>query len=79
MLGEHTTIMTVEQAISYLSLLKNKQEPVFLLRGQDRLSVPTIFFWAQIAEKHGVDIKKVAGAWAHAEAMAGWTPRKLPD
>jgi ribosomal protein L22 len=76
---EQSTVMTVEQAISYLTLLKEKKEPVFILRGQDRLAVPTVFYWAQLAEKSGVDIKKVSGAWRHAEAMAAWPKRKLPD
>lgn len=82
MLGEHETIMTVAEGIRYLTALRNKggdDEPIFILRGQDKLAVPTVFFWAQIAEKHGVSLKKVSGAWAHAEAMAGWSPRKLPD
>ncbi len=79
MLGEHETIMTVKDALLYLERISDQREPIFILRGQDRLAVPTVFYWAQLAEKHGVDLKKVSGAWAHAEAMAGWVPRKIPD
>lgn len=75
-------VMTVGEGILYLTSILEKgggQEPIFILRGQDRLAVPTVFFWAQIAEKHGVLFRKVTGAWAHAEAMAGWPKRKMPD
>jgi len=74
--------MTVTQAIAYLQVLEDQHgghEPVFVLRGQDRLAVPTIFFWAQLAEKHGVSLKKVSGAWHCAEQMASWPNRKTPD
>lgn len=75
---------TIQDMLDYFTGLLEQgkadpMEPVFTLRGQDRLAVPTVFFWAQIAEKHGVDLKKVAGAWAHAEAMAAWPKRKMPD
>lgn len=74
--------MTVTRAIAYLQVLEDQHggnEPVFILRGQDRLAVPTIFEWAHLAEKHGVDLKKVSGAWHCAEVMAGWPHRKMPD
>jgi hypothetical protein len=74
--------MTVSKAIAYLQVLEDQhqgEEPVFILRGQDRLAVPAIFFWAQMAEKHGVKMKKVSGAWHCAEVMASWPNRKTPD
>lgn len=75
---------TIQEMLGYYRQLieagkADPQEPVFVLRGQDRLAVPTVFFWAQLAEKSEVDMKKVSGAWRHAEAMAAWPKRKLPD
>jgi hypothetical protein len=74
--------MTVSKAIAYLQVLEDQHkgdEPVFILRGQDRLAVPVIFYWAQLAEKHGVKVSKYAGAWHCAEQMASWPNRKTPD
>jgi hypothetical protein len=73
---------TVIEAIAYLKTLDREgkgDEPVFILRGQDQLSVAVVFYWAQLAEQHHVDFKKVTGAWKRAEEMAAWVPRRLPD
>ena len=74
--------MTIDEAIFRLTELSQAgkgKEPVFILRGQDRLAVPTVFHWAHLAEKSEVNLRKVAGAWKVAEAMASWPKRKLPD
>lgn len=74
--------LTVSEGIEYLFELEQQgkgKEPIFILRGQDQLAVPVVFFWAQLAEKHNVDLKKISGAWKRAEEMAGWLPRRMPD
>jgi hypothetical protein len=53
-------------------------EPVFVLRGQDELSVATIEFYAMMAQNNGrTDI--AATALNHADAMRQWPVKKLPD
>jgi len=59
-----------------------EDEPVFLLRGQDVLASDTIYFWADAAEKAGVDSKMVEAARNHAVAMDIWQAKhfsKVPD
>lgn len=54
-------------------------EPVFLLRGQDRHAANTVRYWAdQVARDNGdEDIIKVA--LEHANKMDAWPKKKLPD
>ena len=54
-------------------------EPVFLLRAQDRLAARTVDDWADFAEIRGSPEAKVEGARAIAKAMAAWPNRKHPD
>ena len=55
------------------------EEPVFILRGQDRLSAPLVDMWADHAELHGCAPEKVEGARKLARAMRAWQPQKWPD
>jgi len=55
------------------------KEPIFILRGQDKLAWHAVKFWADIAEANGVDAEKVAEARQIAQAMRDHTPQKLPD
>ncbi len=54
-------------------------EPVFILRGQDRLSASLVELWANLALEHGCDGAKVADAQNLAAAMRRWPTRKFPD
>ena len=54
-------------------------EPVFLLRGQDKLAALTVRLYALLADVAGADPALVAGAMAQAAAMEAWLLQKLPD
>lgn len=53
-------------------------EPVFLLRGQDKLAADTVRFWAFAAERKKLDPEMIHIARAHAAIMESWG-KKLPD
>jgi hypothetical protein len=55
-----------------------EDEPVFLLRGQDKLAAEVVRYWARLAENEGLyDIAEMA--YRQAGKMAAWPDRKLPD
>ncbi len=54
-------------------------EPVFVLRAQDKLAEELVDAWANKAEVRGCSPEKVADARVIAEQMRGWLPRKYPD
>ena len=54
-------------------------EPVFLLRGQDKVAPMVVRLWAQLADACGADPETVASARRQADAMAAWPVKKLPD
>lgn len=57
-------------------------EPVFILRAQDRLAPLVVAQWAAMARLFGVGEAKVREVEALAEAMRGWGKEngsKLPD
>lgn len=60
-------------------------EPIFVLRGQDKVASEAVRFWAtkvrQRAENTQDDDlhEKAAGAFARASAMEAWEPRRFPD
>jgi len=53
-------------------------EPVFLLRGQDQLACMAVAYYAQLCEA-AQSPEIAAKARAHAEAMAAWPIKKIPD
>ena len=74
--------LTVESGASYLLQLTIEgkgAEPIFILRGQDILAPSAVFAWAHSAEKHGVGLRKLAGAWDTSGKMLAWYKRKMPD
>ena len=74
--------MSVEDGIIYLQQLVVKgrgAEPIFILRGQDILAPGAVFAWAHSAERHGIGLKKLAGAWEAAGKMLTWHERRMPD
>ena len=54
-------------------------EPVFVLRAQDKLAPGLIELWAEGAEGHRCAPEKVAEARALAARMRAWPNRKYPD
>lgn len=54
-------------------------EPLFILRAQDRLAIGTVFGWELKARSAGCPKEKTEGAIAIARAMASWPERKRPD
>lgn len=57
-------------------------EPVFVLRAQDKLAAPLVKLWAELALLHGCDILKCQQAYELADEMIEWalTGRaKFPD
>jgi hypothetical protein len=54
-------------------------EPVFLLRGQDKAASAVVRFYADVAEGEKADPALVASARAHADKMDAWPIKKLAD
>jgi len=54
-------------------------EPIFVLRAQDRLAPALVREWAVQAEERGCPAPKVAEARALADKMENWVNRKNPD
>jgi hypothetical protein len=54
-------------------------EPVFLIRGQDRVGAETVRYWAMLAAGFGASPEIVEMAERHANAMEAWTTKKVPD
>lgn len=55
------------------------EEPIFVLRGQDKAAPATVRAWAAIADALGAPPEKVAEARAIADAMEAWPFKKVPD
>ncbi len=58
-----------------------EDEPVFLIRGQDKIGAATVRMWAELALAAGADPAMVASAWNHAKEMDLWQAKhgKVPD
>jgi len=56
-----------------------KDEPVFLLRGQDAVAANVVRFWAAAAATAGASPEIVAAARKHADLMEAWPTKKIPD
>lgn len=54
-------------------------EPVFILRAQDRVAPATVRFWARRAAEMFADPAMVQNARDQADAMEAWAKKKLPD
>jgi hypothetical protein len=54
-------------------------EPIFVLRAQDKLAAATIGHWCGLAMQHGVPIEKIEKAMVLAGEMTKWQNRKIPD
>jgi hypothetical protein len=56
-----------------------EDEPIFVLRAQDKLAADTISHWIRYAERSGVDPEKIDEARECEAAMREWPTQKLPD
>lgn len=62
-----------------------EDEPIFVLRAQDRLASTVVRIWALLAQTHEVDNLKVVNARIAAAEMDEWASKKgmrrlkLPD
>lgn len=54
-------------------------EPLFILRGQDKNSPTLVRLWAALAKDQGAPPDKVAEAMRCADEMELWPTRKNPD
>lgn len=54
-------------------------EPVFILRAQDKLAWILVNLWGDMARQHGCPNDKVMEAFDLAHAMRQWKPQKFPD
>jgi len=54
-------------------------EPVFLIRGQDRVAASTVLVWAMLNEAAGGDPRATKLARRQAQRMAAWPHKKLAD
>ena len=54
-------------------------EPVFLIRGQDRAGGDAVRAWADLAEAAGAAPDILAVAREHAARMDVWSKKKVPD
>jgi hypothetical protein len=55
------------------------EEPIFVLRAQDKLAPALVEDWADRAATHGCSAEKVAEARTTAAAMRDWPTKKYPD
>ena len=56
-----------------------EDEPVFLLRGQDRLGAQAVRVYADMLASAGGDPAVVKAAHGHADLMEKWPKKKLDD
>jgi len=54
-------------------------EPVFLIRGQDKVGADTVRAWAKLNREAGGDPSLSTRAMAHARKMEAWPKKKLAD
>lgn len=54
-------------------------EPVFLIRGQDRYAARTVRHYADLLESAGAPPEQVEAVRRHALTITNWRPKKLPD
>jgi hypothetical protein len=54
-------------------------EPVFLLRGQDRWAARVVRYYADLLEASGTPQAHIDAVRKHALEMQNWRPKKSPD
>ena len=56
-----------------------EDEPVFIVRGQDKAAKATLLAWASEAARLGASPEMVARVREWAEVMEAWGTKKVPD
>jgi hypothetical protein len=56
-----------------------RDEPVFILRGQDAAAAETILFYSVVAQRVGADPEHIRHILKSYEAVAKWPIKKIPD
>lgn len=56
-----------------------EDEPVFILRGQDKIAWHIVKIYAFCAELAGASEDLVNRCYAHAKLMKAWPTKKVPD
>jgi hypothetical protein len=56
-----------------------EDEPVFLLRGQDKFAWQVVSLYADLAQRGGASPELVASCREHAQKMKEWQTKKIPD
>jgi hypothetical protein len=71
--------MAISEKYGKISIPKiGEDEPVFVLRAQDRLAEPTIAIYQTLARSHGAFVAD--SVQAQIDAFRNWTgQKKLPD
>ena len=54
-------------------------EPVFLLRANDMVAWLAVMYWVDLAKQAGASKEMLARAQNHANLMANWPGKKVPD
>ena len=54
-------------------------EPVFLLRGQDKFAAEVVRYWADLVADATGDTELFEVAYTHADRMDDWPTKKIPD
>jgi hypothetical protein len=54
-------------------------EPVFLLRAQDKVAADTVLYWAEMNEEAGGDPELTKLAHEHVQKMRAWAKKKPAD
>lgn len=57
----------------------DRNEPIFVLRAQDKLAATVVRDWCDRAHNAGVNREKIMEARAIADLMDAWPNRKKPD
>ncbi len=56
-----------------------EDEPVFVIRAQDVCAYSTVKHWIKMARLNGVDDAMIKEAELHADRIARWPIKKVPD
>ena len=56
-----------------------KDEPVFLLRGQDKVAADVVRYWAELSAAAGASGDILEIALRHAQKMDAWPKKKVAD
>lgn len=73
------TKQEVDELVQKYRKILESGEPVFILRGQDRLASECVRHWCARASMAQVRPQKITEAWGVAADMEEWPEKKIPD